>query len=169
MTGLVARRYASHKVIFSLACLVLLAVILLFTALTPANYTVIILLLGLGLSAMFSMILAFGNEQSEKPDSRLMNLLSTTGSVGTLVGMFASSLMKACLGGHHLPGGLRRHDGSRFVRNGEPADEKERAVAKLAGGLTRPYIKGIIVRFDNPGLPAPRLKPYKSLYLEGLS
>jgi MFS family permease len=62
---------------------------------TPANYQFIIFLLGLGLSAMFSMILAFGNEQSDKPDSRLMNLLSTAGSVGTLVGMFASSILKA--------------------------------------------------------------------------
>jgi fucose permease len=95
VTGFIARRFACHKIIFALTFLILLSVILLFTAMTPANYKFVILLLGLGLSAMFSMILAFGNEQSEKPDSRLMNLLTTAGSAGTLVGMFASSLMKA--------------------------------------------------------------------------
>jgi MFS family permease len=93
--GFIARRFPCHKIIFALSLLIILAIVLLFTAMTPANYQFIILLLGLGLSAMFSMILAFGNEQSEKPDSRLMNLLTTAGSVGTLGGMFASSLLKA--------------------------------------------------------------------------
>lgn len=95
VTGFIARRFACHQIIFSLSFLILLSIILLFTVMTPANYTFIIFLLGFGLSAMFSMILAFGNEQSEKPDSRLMNLLTTAGSVGTLVGMFTSSLLKA--------------------------------------------------------------------------
>lgn len=95
VTGFIARRFACYKIIFVLTFLILLSIILLFTAMTPANYKFIIFLLGLGMSAMFSMILAFGNEQSEKPDSRLMNLLSTAGSTGTLIGMFASSLMKA--------------------------------------------------------------------------
>ncbi len=95
VTGVIARRFECYKIIFALSFLILLSIILLFTAMTQANYKFIIFLLGLGMSAMFSMILAFGNEQSEKPDSRLMTLLTTAGSVGTLIGMFASSLMKA--------------------------------------------------------------------------
>ena len=95
VTGFLARRFACHHIIFSLTFLILLSIILLFTAMTPANYKFIVVLLGLGLSAMFSMILAFGNEQSGRPDSRLMNLLTTAGSAGTLIGMFTSSLMKA--------------------------------------------------------------------------
>jgi fucose permease len=95
ITGFIARRIACHKIIFTLTFVTLVSIILLFTAMTPANYKMIILLLGLGLSAMFSMILAFGNEQSKKPDSKLMNLLTTVSSVGTFIGMFASSFMKA--------------------------------------------------------------------------
>lgn len=95
VTGFIARRFASHKIMFALSFIILLSVILLFTAMSPVNYKLIVFFLGLGLSSMFSMILSFGNEQSKKPDSRLMNLLTTAGSAGTLVGMFASSLMKA--------------------------------------------------------------------------
>lgn len=95
VTGFIARRFSCYRIIFALSLLVSLSIILLFTVMTPANYKFIILLLGLGLSAMFSMILAFGNEQSERPDSRLMNILTTAGSAGALGGMFASSLLKA--------------------------------------------------------------------------
>ncbi|NMA24960.1 MAG: MFS transporter, partial [Clostridiales bacterium] len=95
LTGVIARRFSCHKIIFALAFLTLLSMILIFTAMTIANYKFIILLFGVGLSSMFSQMLAFGNEQSEKADSRLMNLLSTASAVGSLGGMFASSLLKA--------------------------------------------------------------------------
>lgn len=93
--GILASYLKNYKIVFLLATLVFSGVALLFNILSISNYKLIVLLIGLGLSGMFSNVLAYGNEQTEKPNVKLMTILTTTGSAGGIMGLFLSSFMKS--------------------------------------------------------------------------
>lgn len=93
--GFLASYLKNYKIVFLLAVLVSTGVGLLFNVINLANYKFIVLLIGLGLSGMFSNVLAYGNEQTDKPNVKLMTILTTTGSAGGIIGLFLSSFMKS--------------------------------------------------------------------------
>lgn len=93
--GFLANYLRNYKIIFLLATLVFSGVTLLFTIGNTDNYKFIILLIGLGMSGMFSNLLAYGNEQTPKPNVKLMTILTTLGSAGGILGLFISSFMKS--------------------------------------------------------------------------
>ena len=43
---------------------------------------------------MYSTILSYGNEQAAYPSVKLMTIITTSGAVGAIVGLFLSSLLK---------------------------------------------------------------------------
>lgn len=93
--GFLANYWSNYKIIFLLATFIFSGVILLFSVSDLSNYKVIVLLIGLGLSGMFSNLLSYGNEQVSKPNVKLMTILTTLGSAGGILGLFLSSFMKS--------------------------------------------------------------------------
>lgn len=93
--GFLANYFNNYKIIFLLGTLLMCGIVLLFTVSDISNYKPIILLIGLGLSGMFSNLIAYGNEQVERPSVKLMTILTTLGSAGGILGLFASSFMKS--------------------------------------------------------------------------
>lgn len=99
LCGSLAKYISEYNLIFILSGIVMTSVLLLFYGLDYLDYRAVILLLGLGLSGMYSNILLYGNNQSPRPDVKLMTLLTTTGNVGSMLGLFVSSFMKSFAAG----------------------------------------------------------------------
>lgn len=92
--GFLAKRILTHKLIYLLGMIICLSVVMLFTILNMNNAYLLIFFLGLGFSGMYSTILSYGNEQAAYPSVKLMTIITTSGAVGAIVGLFLSSLLK---------------------------------------------------------------------------
>lgn len=92
--GLLARTVVGYRLVAYMATFTLVGMFCLLFALSWVDYRISTFILGLGFSGMYANILAYGNSQLDKPNVKLMTILTSLGTAGVILGMLFSSMLK---------------------------------------------------------------------------
>lgn len=92
--GMLARTMVGYCLVAYLVVFTIIGMLLLLFAIRLVDYRIATFILGLGFSGMYANILAYGNAQLDKPNVKLMTILTCLGTAGIILGMLLSSFLK---------------------------------------------------------------------------
>lgn len=92
--GFLSRTTIGYRLVVYLAGLTLLGMALLLLGLSWVDYRISTFILGLGFSGMYANILAYGNSHLDRPNVKLMTIMTCLGTAGVILGMVFASFLK---------------------------------------------------------------------------